>query len=972
MFEIITVHKGNSRPYSPCSAGAHNAVGGKRISCMLFAGDETLSTSLRTLTAIELHLYSDEYACQINSMLDQVCRHPDAVLARSTYESTFFSDSGLEVLTSNCGLSKAIAREAEETLKLGSWSVMLHLLALATVTKREIWSLYPEANWAIRPLFHRCVLPRRCEDDHQMEALYILWSRDGNIDNTPGATYTPNHFVPLTKGEQDPFDEEIPMDLINKLEEAITKSGGASAKTEKEEYREEVKAKEELREEVQIENDKYKEEVKIEKEEFREEAKTEKEDYEEEVKTEKEEYRKEAKAEKEEYREGVKAEEEEYKKEVKIEKEEFREEAKTEKEEYEEEVKREKEEYREEVMNDLHLTTSDDHMSANTLDILSSTRNVLYPDHDDDVEFMGQSSDFETADDQPLQQLLGSQVLSEFDTDDNMPLTVLLHSTPKRQNLEKEEPPSKRKVKQKGKPTKRKKDGPRRTGLAHEKLSANEDSLNGDEFSDAEPCFSDDSDLDLDSMSSSSDESDADNNDDIQWVKKAIPMRPEHFGGPSPGGKLSLPPDAKARDYFMQMLPPDLWRTIGSSSNKYVPIYQAKRRKLPGVSDTWTDDDYKPISEEDIKAYVGIRMIAALSPKSSMPDFWSTDPALGNEYIKNTMSRRRFMNITRYLHINNPAEDPARIHNRKERAEKMAADPLYKVSPLLTPLRANLKRYYNLHQQVSLDEAMVKCHGQHWGIVGAPNKPAKRGFKVWTLADGISGYIYDFEVYFRKQREVGLTQRVVENLTEEIQGKHHIVFVDKYYTSIPLAKSLLRRKTYLCGSFNTSRRHWPADLKPDKRKPKRDDPVRNLKRGESMARQSKKGDIVACVWKDSSTVYNLSTCYDGIPNARHDTIDRRVRDNKTGTWSKTSYSCPPSIIEYNKYMGGVDRHDHIRSSYTLQRSCPKWWTYFAWFGLDVALVNAYLLYKENFSKATHKKFQLEVGTKVACEMCVII
>lgn len=153
----------------------------------------------------------------------------------------------------------------------------------------------------------------------------------------------------------------------------------------------------------------------------------------------------------------------------------------------------------------------------------------------------------------------------------------------------------------------------------------------------------------------------------------------------------------------------------------------------------------------------------------------------------------------------------------------------------------------------------------------------------------------------------------------------------------------------------------PTDLKPDKKKAKRNDPVRSLKRGESIARQTKKGDIVACLWKDSALVFNLSTCYDAVPNARHDLIDRRVRDEKSGAWSKTSYSWPPTIIEYNKYMGGVDIHDHIRSSYTLQRSCPKWWMYFAWFAIDVALVNAYMLHKERFPKETHKKFHLEVG-----------
>ena len=111
-------------------------------------------------------------------------------------------------------------------------------------------------------------------------------------------------------------------------------------------------------------------------------------------------------------------------------------------------------------------------------------------------------------------------------------------------------------------------------------------------------------------------------------------------------------------------------------------------------------------------------------------------------------------------------------------------------------------------------------------------------------------------------------------------------------------------------------------LKPDKKSTKKLDPIRNLKGGDSLARQTKSGDMVAYVWKDSALVFNLSTCYNVVPNRRHDVVERKVRDN-AGTWGKESFACPPSIIEFNKYMGDVDRHDHLRSSYSLQRCDTK-------------------------------------------------
>ena len=92
------------------------------------------------------------------------------------------------------------------------------------------------------------------------------------------------------------------------------------------------------------------------------------------------------------------------------------------------------------------------------------------------------------------------------------------------------------------------------------------------------------------------------------------------------------------------------------------------------------------------------------------------------------------------------------------------------------------------------------------------SQPAKRGFKIFVLADGHSGYTSNIELYLRK-KEKGLTQRVVEDLMRPVYQKNHIVFVDKYYTWVSLALSLLKNGTHLNGSFNVSRSNWPSDLK---------------------------------------------------------------------------------------------------------------------------------------------------------------
>ena len=54
---------------------------------------------------------------------------------------------------------------------------------------------------------------------------------------------------------------------------------------------------------------------------------------------------------------------------------------------------------------------------------------------------------------------------------------------------------------------------------------------------------------------------------------------------------------------------------------------------------------------------------------------------------------------------------------------------------------------YNLHRDVSVDEAMVLFKGRSTLMQYMPMKPVKCGFKVWMLADAHTGYAFGFEIY---------------------------------------------------------------------------------------------------------------------------------------------------------------------------------------------------------------------------------
>ena len=101
---------------------------------------------------------------------------------------------------------EGVKAEAAATSEDKVWSSLAHWMALATVIKTPIFSVYPNANIALRSLMHGLVHPRLSAPAH-VSPIYILWSRVGNLDNRQGAVFQPNHFVPLVCRD----DSEIPL-----------------------------------------------------------------------------------------------------------------------------------------------------------------------------------------------------------------------------------------------------------------------------------------------------------------------------------------------------------------------------------------------------------------------------------------------------------------------------------------------------------------------------------------------------------------------------------------------------------------------------------------------------------------------------------------------------------------------------------------------------------------------------------------
>ena len=87
------------------------------------------------------------------------------------------------------------------------WSSFIHLLEIASVISKPVHSVYPNVNFSYQMLIHTSLHPRTSPTSYQplvdAVSMYILWSRDGNFDNTPCSWFEPNHFIPLISEKEE-------------------------------------------------------------------------------------------------------------------------------------------------------------------------------------------------------------------------------------------------------------------------------------------------------------------------------------------------------------------------------------------------------------------------------------------------------------------------------------------------------------------------------------------------------------------------------------------------------------------------------------------------------------------------------------------------------------------------------------------------------------------------------------------------
>lgn len=420
--------------------------------------------------------------------------------------------------------------------------------------------------------------------------------------------------------------------------------------------------------------------------------------------------------------------------------------------------------------------------------------------------------------------------------------------------------------------------------------------------------------------------------DNVLHVPQPQTMRQQHSPGPqrnhtpiiiwthTPPAAVQQPNFEKARqllilpkgdapiDFFDLLVNETFFELIARETNQYaIEVFLNA-----GAADHSRISRWKEVTGEEIRTFFGLVMHMGTIQLSRLQDYWKKDPLFDMPIFAANMSRDRFLLILRCMHF---AKNPAY-------GDPVPEDRLYKIRPIIDYFNNRMVEIYYPDRCLSLDESMMLWRGRLVFRQYIKNKKHKYGIKLYALTEP-DGTVIKFSVYTGTLDEYGgrgHASKVVMHLMEEKLDAGHALFMDNYYNSYDLAVQLLQRNTLCTGTLRSNRQNTPLDIKNAK-----------LGKGETLARYA--NGVMIGKWRDKREVTYISTEFGNsmveFENRRHEVQQK-----------------PHPILEYNKYMGGVDKKDQMMAYYPFERKTLRWNLKLGLHIFHMLLINSYHIFKK--------------------------
>ena len=228
---------------------------------------------------------------------------------------------------------------------------------------------------------------------------------------------------------------------------------------------------------------------------------------------------------------------------------------------------------------------------------------------------------------------------------------------------------------------------------------------------------------------------------------------------------------------------------------------------------------------------------------------------------------------------------------------------------------------------------MIPYFGHHSAKQFIRGKPIRFGYKIWCMCTPL-GYLVQFDPYQGAAKgvygDVGMGGSVVLKLISSLPDNvcFHLYF-DNLFTSVTLLDKLSQMGVGGSGTIRANRlMGCPLD------------DLSKAKRGAHDHAYDPSSHVALVRWMDSKPVTLASNC-----NGVHPVKTARRWSNATKT--KVEIDQPFVVSQYNKFLGGVDRLDQNIAQYRIGIRSRKWYWPIVAYLLQIAMHNAWLLYRES-------------------------
>ena len=383
-------------------------------------------------------------------------------------------------------------------------------------------------------------------------------------------------------------------------------------------------------------------------------------------------------------------------------------------------------------------------------------------------------------------------------------------------------------------------------------------------------------------------------------------------------------------DYFQLFLNDDMMNYLVTETNTFADQFMRDNnlRRRSRVH------EWQPTNPREMKQFLGLTFLMGIIQKPNIQMYWSNDPLYSTPIFKQVMKRDRYLLILKFLHFNNNDNMPAPTEPNPDR--------LFKIRPLVDHLFEKFQEAYTPSRNVCIDESLLLWKGRLHFKQYIPLKRFCFGIKLFMLCED-GGYTYRFRVYTGKgmlvagNQNLSVSEKIVEDLMLPLFNKGYHLYIDNWYTSIPLLQYLRENDTLACGTIRKNRKGFPEVVSKAKL----------CQRGESIAYRS--DALLALKCKDTKEVCILTTI--------HDERMQNVRNRRNPAHPRQKPKC---IVDYNQYMGGVDRTDQLLEPFKVARKSMKWYKKLAMHLIQLSLLNSFLLYKKDGERKPLLEFQRNV------------